>query len=393
MKILFLSAYLPGRGLHGGSSRIFEILHYLHRHHEISLMCFKNRHDDSSRVRELKNMCRRVDIFLLNERRPFYLFPYEPYIDYQSEEFHHRLQKLVQKEKFDLIQFEYVQMGLFHKDVEGIPSVLTEHELGFLAALKRIPFLENPFEKIRARYNALQTMKRELEILQTVDHVICMNQHETDTVRGYLQKDNVSVLPHGLDTVYFQPDPSIEPEPFSIGFFGAYHHQPNVDAVLHFVRDIFPLVKERVPAAHFYAIGIHPPEELQRLNDRADVTVTGFVSDIRELLNKCRVVVAPLRLGLGMRVKMMEAMGMGKPVVATDLACAGFDAVDGQHVMIANTPETFSEAVCYLLQDRGCAERLGKEARKLVEEHFDFNAVGRRMEAIYQQVLDRRRTS
>lgn len=386
MKILVLSAYLPGRGLHGGSSRIYELFHHLHRYHELTLLTFKNRTDDDSRIQELKRICHKLYVVPMMDRRPFYWYPFEPFIDYHSSEFRSKLQKLLKKEKFDLVQFEYVQMGVFLPYVTGVPTLLTEHEVNFLSYRKNIPLLNSPIQKIKTYYNSLQMMKRELEILRKVDRVICMNQLEADALQGYLPVERMTVLPHGVDTSYFAPMPEIEPEPFAIGFFGAYHHYPNVDAVLHFTEKIFPQIKERVPEAHFYVIGIHPPPEFDALRKRSDITVTGFVPDIRPYLARCRVIVAPLRLGLGMRVKTLEAMAMGKPIVASELACAGMDLVDGNHAIVANTDESVAESVCYLIQDRECSANLGREARRLVEEKFNYTTIGRQLEQLYHEM-------
>lgn len=387
MRILYLSAYLPGRGLHGGSSRIFEILHHLHLHHEIVLLTFMNRNDDDTRIQDLKQMCRKISIIPLPEKRPFYLFPYEPFIDYVSPEMENRLVKLIKKEKIDLVQFEYVQMGIYRKFIQRIPALLTEHEINFLAHRRNIPFIRNPLIKVKTYYNSLQMMKRELEVMQTMDQVICMNQFEADALNGYLPSEKLVVLPHGVDTSYFQPQPGQPVEPYTIGFFGAYHHYPNVDAVLHFVHDMFPHIKSRVPSAHLFVIGIHPPESLLALNSRADITVTGFVPDIRPYLSRCSVIIAPLRLGLGMRVKMLEAMAMGKALVATELACTGLEVTDGQDVIIAGNPGGFAESVCYLLQDQACAENLGREARRLVEERYNYTSIGQQLEEIYQRMV------
>jgi glycosyltransferase involved in cell wall biosynthesis len=373
--------------LHGGSSRIFELLHYLHNRHKISLLTFLNRHDDDSRVQDLRKMCQRVDIVPLPEKRPFYLLPFEPFIDYHSAEFSLRLEKILKKEKVDLVQYEYVQMGLYHQQIPDVPAVITEHEINFLALQRQSEFISNPLRRLKNYYNSLQMMKRELEILTRMDRVICMNRTESQALTGYLEPDRLAVLPHGVDTEYFSPMPDVAEEPDTIGFFGAYHHYPNVDAVHYFVNDILPLVKERIPTAHFQVIGINPPPELEALNERPDVTVTGFVPDIRTALAQCSIIAVPVRLGLGMRVKMLEAMAMGKPVVATDLACEGLDFLDGQHLIMSNKPETFAESVCYLLQDRKCRQSLGQEARLLVEERYNYRSIGSQLEKIYEDLI------
>ena len=281
MKILCLSAYLPGRGLHGGSSRIFELFHYLHRFHELTLLTFRSKNDDDSRVHELKQMCDKLIIVPMSERRPFYLFPFEPFIDYMSVEFRTRLQKLLKKERYDLAQLEYIQMGIYLKELGSIPTVLTGGALTLGAFLR----------KVKMYYDSLQVMKRELEILQRVDRIICMNRLEADELHGYVPADKIDVLPHGVDTDYFAPHDAADVEPLSIGFFGAYHHYPNVDAVHFFVDRVFPLIRERLPEAKFYVIGIHPPKEFHALRDRPGVVITGFVPDIREALARCQVIV------------------------------------------------------------------------------------------------------
>ena len=388
MKILFISAYLPGRGLHGGSSRIFELLHYLHKRHEITLLCFKNKTDDDSRLKDLRSMCKKISVFTTQEKLPFHLFSYEPFLAYTNDEFRKKLQRLILRERFDLVQYEYVQMGIHHKELSHIPSVLTEHEINFLAHQMVLPFIDNPLRKIKAYYNSLQMMKRELDVLNQMDRVICMNRHDSDALLGYLPPERLDILPHGVDTNYFSPIADIQPEAGSVGFFGAFQHYPNVDAVYHCVNDIFPLVKERVPEAHFYIIGSHPPPDIQKLNERPDITVTGFVPDIRPFMARCSVIVAPLRLGLGMRVKMVEAMAMGKPVVATELACAGIDITDGVHATIANDVEDFADSICYILQDARCASIMGTEARRLIETDFEYQSIGERLEKIYRDVVN-----
>jgi glycosyltransferase involved in cell wall biosynthesis len=280
-------------------------------------------------------------------------------------------------------------MGIYHKDLAHIPSVLTEHEVNFLALQRSLPFVKGPLKKLKDYYDSLQMMKRELDVLNQMDRVICMNRHDANALVGYVPQEKLEILPHGVDTAYFAPMADVAPEPNAIGYFGAFQHYPNVDAVHYFVHDIFPLVKERIPDAHFYVIGSNPPEEIRQLHGRTDITVTGFVPDIRPYMARCAVIVAPIRLGLGMRVKVVEAMAMGKPVVATELACEGIDVTDGVDAAMANTEESFAESVCYMLQDHACASAMGASARKLVERNFEYRAIGERLDRIYRSVTNR----
>jgi glycosyltransferase involved in cell wall biosynthesis len=166
-------------------------------------------------------------------------------------------------------------------------------------------------------------------------------------------------------------------------FLGGYRHPPNIDAVLYFVQEVFPLIKQAEPDIRFIIAGAHAPDELRSLA-RDDVIVKGMVGDLRDLFDPCRVFVCPLRVGAGVKGKVVSALSYGVPVVSTSVGVEGAGLFDGETVLVANDPETFAAATLRLYRERDLWERLSESGRSLVRDRFS-----RRMgERILSRVIE-----
>jgi hypothetical protein len=166
-------------------------------------------------------------------------------------------------------------------------------------------------------------------------------------------------------------------------FLGGYQHPPNVDAVLHFVEDIFPLIKTRIPDAKFYVLGSHPPPELQRLASD-DIIITGFVPDLGPCLGKCRVGVAPLRYGAGIKGKIAMMMSHGLPVVTTTMGAEGMNLAHEQEVLIQDDPRAFADEAVRLHGDAALWERLSAAGLEVVDRQYSHKASIQRIKEILQ---------
>jgi len=159
--------------------------------------------------------------------------------------------------------------------------------------------------------------------------------------------------------------------------------RPNVDAVLWFADEVLPLIRARRPDVHFVVVGQKPHARLDPLRQREDVTVTGWVEDVRPYFSGAAVYVAPLRMGGGTRLKLLEAMAMGKAIVSTSLGCEGFDVADGHEMCVADGAEDFARAVVGLMESSALRESLGRRARRFVEAHYAWEAIVPRLEKLY----------
>jgi len=189
-------------------------------------------------------------------------------------------------------------------------------------------------------------------------------------------ESQLAVLPMGIRPELLTYSP-IGLEEASLVMIGNMKYYPNVDGATYFAREVLPLVQMRVPSVRFYVVGASPARPVRALAKLKNVTVTGYLDDPWQIVARAEVVVAPVRLGAGMQNKVLEAMALGKPVVGTTLALQGIvGGQDGEHFVVADSPEQMAERIVDLLRDRHRAQELGRRARTLVEECIHGIALG-----------------
>jgi glycosyltransferase involved in cell wall biosynthesis len=197
-----------------------------------------------------------------------------------------------------------------------------------------------------------------------------------------------AVIPNAADVEYYRPRPTDPPsDGRTVVYFGLLSTIPNIDGVVHFLRDIWPRIAEASTQARFKIIGGRPPPSLLALAGPR-VELTGFVPDLRPHLAAAAAVVVPLRLGGGTRLKIVEAMAMGKAIVSTTLGAEGIDAIPGRDILIEDQPAAFADAVYRLLAEPGLAAHIGRSARKLAVDRYGWNEAARGLEAFYRRIIE-----
>jgi glycosyltransferase involved in cell wall biosynthesis len=167
-------------------------------------------------------------------------------------------------------------------------------------------------------------------------------------------------------------------------------YRPNVDAALWFAEDILPRIRAARPEVQFVVVGQKPAERLQKLNGQNGVVVTGAVEDVRPFIAEAAVYVAPLRMGGGTRFKLLEAMALARPIVSTTTGAEGFSVASGRELILADTPADFAAAVLSLLEDPAHAAALGQAGRAFVQARFDWGMIIPKLEAVYEELRNRR---
>jgi glycosyltransferase involved in cell wall biosynthesis len=293
---------------------------------------------------------------------------------------------------FDAVVVEFPFMA--HYDLSrsppGVPPprrVLDEHNIEFDLARQ----MAGPGAGLARRfYNAAnwrRLRREELGAWRAFDGVAFTSAVDDTRARGLVPGLRSAVVPNGVDVAHFAPratDP--RPEAGRLVFFGTFNYFPNVDGVLFMLREIWPLVVERCPDARLQIIGADPPEEIRRLAGPG-VELSGFVDDLRPHLARAAGVVVPLRMGGGTRLKVVEAMAMGRPIVATSLGAEGIEAEPGREILLADGPAAFAEAVVRLLGDPALGERMGRAARALAVERYGWGGAARILERLLRDTL------
>jgi glycosyltransferase involved in cell wall biosynthesis len=230
--------------------------------------------------------------------------------------------------------------------------------------------------------------REELGTFLNADGVYLCSTADEQRLLEQVPRALTAVIPNAADVEYYRPratDPP--PDGRTVVFFGLLSFVPNVDAVIHFVQDIWPRIAEVNPEARCKIIGCRPPPSLLALAGPR-IELTGFVSDLRPHLAAAAVVVVPLRLGGGTRLKIVEAMAAGKAIVSTTLGAEGIEAVPGHNLLVEDEPAAFAGAVNRLMAEPGLAARIGKSARQLAVERYAWSGAARALESFYRRILE-----
>jgi glycosyltransferase involved in cell wall biosynthesis len=294
----------------------------------------------------------------------------------------------------DFIQVEGLEMAAYGQHTlvaaANAPRLLYDGHNAEYLLQKRIFQTDaaRPGRWVGALYSLMQWQKLEryeAEVCRQAQRVIACSAWDAVALRHLAVNLEPIVVPNGVDTETYRPG-AVSPldlGPQAMVFTGKMDFRPNIDAVLWFVSSVLPLLRRTAPQAHLYVVGKNPHPRLEALKGNPAVTLTGFVEDVRPYIAGADVYVAPLLTGGGTRLKVLEAMAMGKALVATTLGCEGINAAPGRDLLIADDPAPFAAQVASLFADRDRADALGSAARGFVAGHFDWCIVAAPLDAAY----------
>jgi sugar transferase (PEP-CTERM/EpsH1 system associated) len=209
---------------------------------------------------------------------------------------------------------------------------------------------------------------------------------EERLLRSFAPWAKSAVMPNGVDLDEHKPIEMEAPTP-TLMFTGAMDYRPNIDAVEHFCADIFPLVRQAVPDARFLIVGLNPSPGVVALGRLPGVTVTGAVPDTRPYYEESSVAIAPLRIARGVQNKVLQAMALGRPVVATSRACVGIEAEADRDLLVADDPAEFARRVVGLLRDRELSRRIGSAGRAYVEARHSWRASLEKLDELLAPII------
>lgn len=385
MKLLVVTHNLP-LPRWGAGTRNYYLLNALARAHEVSLFATVDRLPDPDDVTLLRTAARAIFTCVLpagrNKRvrqisallrgRSYELTTYAP--RYVRAAF----TQVVRDGRFDAVLFESAVVA-GHDLPPGVRCIVDEHNVEH-EVLRRT--FQSDVGRLRQLYNRLEYRNLragEIARCARADLILATSERDADALRALLPGRPVSVVPNGVDTVAFgaqNAEPDVEEAPGRVVFTGTLGYYPNVQAVLSFAAHCWPRIRAAVPEATWQIVGSFPPPEVLRLGELPGVTVTGAVPAVRPHLASAAVAVAPLLVGGGTRLKILEAFAMSRAVVATSVGCEGLAVEDGRHLLVADDPAAFADAVIALLRDAGRRATLGAAGRALVEARYTWESCG-----------------
>jgi glycosyltransferase involved in cell wall biosynthesis len=306
-----------------------------------------------------------------------------------------RLDQVLRAKHFDLVNLEFPFLGHCHlrqaPPGQRLPRMVVDsHNIEYELMRQFAHAGASQIRRLYAEANWRKLRREELATYRDADGVYLCSGVDERRLLEQVPGIRTAVIPNAADVEYYQPRPT-DPPPDSrtVVYFGLLSYVPNVDGVIHFVEDIWPRIAEAHPEARCKIIGGRAPPSLLALAGPR-VELTGFVSDLRPHLAAAAAVVVPLRVGGGTRLKIVEAMAMGKAIVSTTLGAEGIDAVPGRDILIADEPQTFAASVVRLLNDPSLGARLGQSARRLAVERYSWMTVAMTLDRFFREVINPR---
>jgi len=263
----------------------------------------------------------------------------------------------------------------------AVPVVLFEHNVEHLIWRRLSELERKPWRRMLLEIEWRKLRRREAKACARSDLTIAVSEQDRHRLASLAPGARVSPIPTGVDTSYFVPDGTAQ-RPARLVFTGSMDWHPNEDGVLYFIDAILPGIRSEVPEASFAVVGRNPSDRLRAACGRHGVLITGTVDDVRPFVREAAVYVVPLRAGGGTRLKIFEALSLGKAVVSTKVGAEGLALVSGRDAVIADGPADFAHAVVSLLRDPQRREALGTAGRRLVEDRYTWTHVAREFETL-----------
>lgn len=379
MKIMWVKAnkLLP---LHsGGDIRSFNLLRQLTREHEVALFSYYDGDRDRQYEDEIKKqlpgaICVSTGKAQSGLRRgldyALRLSNAEPYAvsRFASAKVRQGLNSCIAVSRPDVIVADFLDAAInlperLYADSSGVPLILFQHNVE--SEIWRRHADNGPNWAMRRMYGleSFKMLRYERGTVERFRHVIAVSEHDKALMSRWVPPERITVVPTGVDTGQFCPGVPAENDSLVL-FVGAMDWEPNVDAVKYFCAEIWPWIQAKVPGARFRIVGRNPDRRVKELAGES-VEVTGRVASVVEHLREAAVVVVPLRIGGGTRLKIYEAMAVGKAVVSTSVGAEGLDVNPGKDIAVADTPGAFGESVAALLTDREARRQQGAAALEL----------------------------
>ncbi|HEY0003480.1 MAG TPA: glycosyltransferase family 4 protein [Pyrinomonadaceae bacterium] len=287
--------------------------------------------------------------------------------------------------RFDVAVCDFLSASLNFPRVLTTPTVLFQHNVESALWRRQAEHAPDILRRIVFKLEAARMSRYESEAVGRFQHVIAVSEHDREQMSTMTDASRITVVPTGVDTgKYAARADGQEVKDRLVLFLGSMDWEPNIDGVEYFCREVWPLVRSIVPEARFRIVGRNPHPLVQRLASES-VEVTGTVPSVLEHLCEAAVVVVPLRIGGGTRLKIFEAMATGKAVVSTTIGAEGLDVHHGQDILLADDAEAFADSVIKLLRDGEERARLERAARKLAAQ-YDWSIIARRFEETLARV-------
>ena len=400
MKILVLAPDIPATSRMPGSPRLFSLCRELSRLHELILVTYCSSHE---RYQSFLNDVTTSQVFTRVD-----VLPAPPSASWWGQQWHRvhlaahfetryrhaayfksvrdRIGVLCRQDRIDLIYVDILPMTQYIDQEKDVPAIVDLHDSLTLLSRTMLQTERGWRNRLSAYLGLISIQNLERSLGKTFDLIMTNSVVDEKVIKELSATLNTLTVTNGVDMEYFSPDTSMAEEN-KIVFTGVMGYAPNEDAAMYFVKDIFPLVKAKRPQVQFWIVGSEPSVRVKALTGISGIHVTGKVDDIRPYVRSATVFVCPLRVGSGVKNKILAAMAMQKATVATSMSIDGLDLAENREVLLADDPQDFADKVVRLLTDQKAAQQLGANGLARVQAQYSWGAMAKVLETAIQSIM------
>jgi len=387
MRILFLSYWFPFPPNNGSKLRISNLIRGLAKDCEITLISFSDQIEQDKGRPELDYFSKvhiipkkSFDTTSLKARIGYFGLTPRSIVDTYSKEMAQRIRNVIETRKPEVIIASQIGTAVYHKSFSGVPAIFEELEVGLL--YDKYSTAKDRGEKFR---NGLTWWKYRMYISDLLKHFracAVVSEKERDLLQQISPRTRFEVIPNCIESSNYL-DFNETPQPDTLIFTGSFKYYPNYEAVKWFLENVYPLVKARIPTIKLIITG---DSDGRQLSGSGDIIQTGLVDDVRPLIAKSWISIVPILSGGGTRLKILEAMALQTPVVATSKGAEGLQVNHGADILIADTPDEFAANIIKLTQDPGLRTKLVRNAFDLIKAKYDWRVVFPRFNRLIEDV-------
>lgn len=388
---------LPYPVMDGDSVRHYNLIKRLSNECSISLVCYSEENYRAIGIAEMEQYCKDVRVLTHKKcsklgwlrRFAFGYLKGAPTIAavHYTPDMRDEAISLLKERKFDIVQIEHTFMSEYIKDINKLSSartILTVHNLEAINVKRMVQHQPWGQLKIRHSIDAAILPRFEKRAIGKFDKCITVSEINAKLIRPI--RSDVIVVENGVDVTSINPF-LINRESRNLIFIGGMGYIPNIDGATFMVESILPLIRQKLPETKLHIIGKKPVPAVTALGDADGVEIHPDVPDIKPWYENAAVSVIPLRAGGGTRLKILESMAIGVPVVSTSIGCEGLDVTNNENILIADTPSEFAVCVCKLLDNPELRAQISQRARALVETRYSWDAISPKLLDVYKSMM------
>ena len=404
VNILSVNTFLPCPPRRGMDVIYLNLLKMQAEEHDVTVVCLARNDAAPQDLAALQSLCKRVVVIKPRNassvvskvwRRALYsllsVLLWRPRCTFYAApaELQQAIQQLTTEQRFDLVEIHHSTSGALRRCLDRVPTALYLYDLHHRAKARSAQLKRGV--KALAEWCVVSQFRRfESSLLPQFDLLLLGQEQDKAEVEKIVGAGpTVGLMPNVIDTAAVAPVRDVEIVPRSAVFVGAMTHAANVDAVLYFADAVWPLIRQQVPDAQWWIVGGRPPQAIRDLDGRDGMRVHADVPDVRPFIATATVYIAPLRIGSGVKVKIMEAMAMGKAIVASPVASEGMGLIAGEELQVVEPGPEFAAAVIALWVNPRQRISLESRARAAAEKLFSFSAGNKVLGSVYPKINER----